>query len=89
MCGRGFGNLLLPLVAASILANEPVRPMPVATGQATCPHCKVTVSPAFEWCPECGTAMKSCVCAYCGNQMEIRASFCPSCGAPSSKKQRE
>jgi len=82
MCGRGIGNLLFPLIKAGGLANESARPATVVTLQSTCPNCKSKVSSAFDCCPECGTGLKLQACAYCGNQMESNARFCPSCGGP-------
>ena len=87
MCGRGIGNLLLPLVAASVLAtNGAVQIAPAVTAQTACPNCKTAISPMFEWCPNCGTGLKSHACAYCSNQMKSDARFCLSCGAPASNK---
>jgi len=86
MCGRGIGNLLFPLVAAGVLVNESARPVTVGSSQATCPNCKTKVLTSFDWCPECGTGLKSQACMYCGNQMESNARFCPSCGAPTRGK---
>lgn len=85
MCGRGFGSLLVPLAAASVLTASAARPATVAAAQAVCPHCKTAVSPAFEWCPQCGTGLKAHACAYCGNRMAANASSCPSCGAPAKR----
>lgn len=86
MCGRGIGNLLLPLVAAGVLTNESARPATVVTSQATCPNCESKVLSSFDWCPQCGTGLKPHACAYCSNQMESNARFCPSCGAPAGGK---
>jgi predicted amidophosphoribosyltransferase len=83
MCGKGIGSLLFPLVAANILTNESMQPATVAIAQTACPNCKAKISPAFDWCPQCGTGLKSHACSYCGNSMgSINARFCPSCGAP-------
>lgn len=86
MCGKGFANLLFPLVAAGVLANEPVHPGAATTLQATCPKCRARVFSSFDWCPQCGAALRSRACAYCGNQMDGSAGFCPSCGAPAGGK---
>ena len=88
MCGRNLGNLLIPLVAASVLASESPAPhrQPVAAAQANCPRCKAIVSPAFDWCPQCGHGLKTQPCAYCGNTIGMGERFCPSCGAPNSNK---
>lgn len=82
MCGRGIGNLLFPLVAANLLTNASMQPATVAIAQTACPNCKAKISSAFDWCPQCGTAMKSHACTYCGIQIGTNARFCPSCGAP-------
>lgn len=86
MCGRGIGNLLFPLVAAGVLTNESARPATVVTSQATCPNCESKVLSSFDWCSQCGTGLKPHACAYCSNQMESNARFCPSCGAPAGDK---
>ncbi len=86
MCGRGIGNLLFPLVAASVLTNDSARPGTVVTSQATCPNCKSKVSSSFDWCPQCGAGLKPQTCTYCSNQMESNARFCPACGAPAGGK---
>ena len=92
MCGRHVGNLLFPLLAAGALVNESAQPRPfnsaqakpVAVSQATCPNCRTQVLASYDWCPQCGTGLKSHACAYCGNQVKVGGRFCPSCGAPSS-----
>jgi RNA polymerase subunit RPABC4/transcription elongation factor Spt4 len=86
MCGRGIGNLLVPLVAASVLMAGSAQSAPVVIAQAACPNCRTAVLPAFEWCPNCGTGLKAHACAYCGNQIVANARFCPSCGAPAGKR---
>lgn len=86
MCGRHVGNLLFPLVSAGVLANGSVIPAPVAVSQSACPNCKTQVLSSFDWCPQCGTVLKSHACAYCGSQVTTNASFCPSCGAPAGKR---
>ena len=86
MCGRGIGNLVVPLVAASVLTTGAARPAAVISAHAACPNCRTAVSPAFEWCPQCGMGLKAHTCTYCGNQVGASARFCPSCGAPAEKK---
>ena len=87
MCGRNLGNLLIPLVAASVLVNESPRPQPIATTLLNCPRCKAAISPAFDWCPQCGYGLKTQPCAYCRNTAGIGEQFCPSCGAPAGWKE--
>lgn len=82
MCGRGFGSLLFPLVAAGVLVNGSANPAPVTASQATCPNCKTRVMSSYNWCPQCGTGLKSHVCTFCGTQNESNVRFCSSCGAP-------
>ena len=92
MCGRHVGNLLFPLVAAGALVNgvaqpkpfDPAQAKPVAVSQTACPNCRTQVLASYDWCPQCGTGLKSRACAYCGNQVKVGERFCPSCGAPSS-----
>jgi predicted amidophosphoribosyltransferase len=94
MCGRHIGNLLFPLVAAGVLANGSAQPRPfdsaqvkpIAVSEATCPNCKTQVLSSYAWCPQCGTGLKSHICAYCGNLVKVGERFCPSCGAPNSRK---
>ncbi|MBI5935763.1 MAG: zinc ribbon domain-containing protein [Chloroflexi bacterium] len=94
MCGRHVGNLLFPLLAAGALVNESAQPRPfnsaqvkpVAVSQAACPNCKTQVLASYDWCPQCGTGLKSHACVYCGNLMKVGERFCPSYGAPNSGK---
>ncbi len=85
MCGRSFGSLLIPLVAAGVPAASVARPQTVAVAQAHCPQCRAAVLPDYVWCPQCGYGLKTRECAYCGNPVGAGERFCPSCGAPNSK----
>jgi predicted amidophosphoribosyltransferase len=86
MCGKGIGSLLFPLVAANILTNETAQPITVAIAQTACPNCRTKISSAFDWCPQCGAALKSHACTYCGSQTGSNAPFCTSCGAPATNQ---
>jgi predicted amidophosphoribosyltransferase len=94
MCGRNFGNLLIPALAGMLVAETMTPPQAVARQagpQAVCPQCKTAVSPAFGWCPQCGQALRVQSaqiqsCAYCGQTMTSGAQYCASCGAPAGKR---
>ncbi len=96
MCGRNFGNLLIPalagmLAAETLTAPQPARQtFPQVVPQAVCPQCKTTIAPTFDWCPQCGQALraqaKAQTCAYCSRTMTAGAQYCASCGAPAGKK---
>jgi RNA polymerase subunit RPABC4/transcription elongation factor Spt4 len=89
MCGRSFGNLLMPTLAGVLIGENVVQkqesPPQVspATQAITCSACNTSVSPSFTWCPHCGQALKSHPCAYCGQVLEASDRNCPYCGAPS------
>lgn len=96
MCGRNFGNLRIPALAG-MLSAETLTPPQTAwqtVPQAVCPQCKTAVSPTFDWCPQCGQALRAqpeaqiytLTCAYCGRMMTAGAPYCPSCGAPAGKE---
>lgn len=82
MCGKGFGRLLFPFVAASVLVKGSADPAPMNASRATCPKCKTQILSSYEWCPQCGTGLKAQVCSYCGTQNESNMCSCSSCGAP-------
>lgn len=92
MCGRSFGNLLIPALAGVLVAEgmKPSQGAQPTASQAICPQCKTSISPAFAWCPQCGQALrtqaKPQACAYCNNNLPTGAQYCPSCGAPAGKK---
>jgi predicted amidophosphoribosyltransferase len=93
MCGRNFGNLLIPTLAGMLVAETVTTSQTTtrqASPQAVCPQCKTAVSLAFAWCPQCGQALcaqtKSQACAYCGVTMTANAQYCSSCGAPAGKR---
>jgi len=92
MCGRHFGNFLIPALASVLVADStkqnqtgtPAVARPVQT--ITCSACQIGVSPTFTWCPHCGQALKPHPCAYCGRILEVNERNCPSCGAPGGKR---
>ena len=96
MCGRNFGNLLIPALAGMLTAETLTAPQPArqtfpdVIPQTACPQCQTAVSSAFDWCPHCGQALRAQVkaqtCAYCNRAMTAGAQHCPSCGAPAGKK---
>jgi RNA polymerase subunit RPABC4/transcription elongation factor Spt4 len=94
MCGRNFGNLLIPALAGMLVAETMTPPQTVARqagSQAVCPQCKTAVSPAFGWCPQCGQVLRAQSakiqsCTYCGQAMTSGAQYCAFCGAPAGKR---
>lgn len=93
MCGRNFGNLLIPALAGMLVGETMTAPQTMVqqvTPQAVCPQCKTAVSPVFDWCPQCGQALRAQAklqaCAYCGRTMAADAQYCSSCGAPAGKR---
>lgn len=93
MCGRNFGNLLIPALAGMLVAETVSAPQTIARQaglQAVCPQCKTAISSAFGWCPQCGQALRAQAkpqsCAYCDRIMTTGAQYCPSCGGPSGKQ---
>ena len=92
MCGRHFGNFLIPALASVLVAENvakkqtdtPTFARPVQT--LTCLDCQTSVSPSIIWCPHCGQALKPHPCAYCGRILEPKERNCPSCGAPGGKR---
>jgi len=96
MCGRNFGNLLIPALAGMLVAERPTQLQPAqhaisqTTRQAVCPQCKTAVLSTFDWCPQCGQALRAQAkpqpCGYCGRTMATDAQFCSSCGAPAGKQ---
>lgn len=92
MCGRNLGNLLVPALAGMLVAERLAPPQPVrqTVQQPVCPQCKTAVSADFDWCPQCGQALRVQTnpqpCAYCGRTMAAGGQYCPSCGAPAGKR---
>jgi len=91
MCRRNFGNLLIPALAGMLMAEPATQPPAPrqAVPQAVCPQCKAAVSSTFDWCPQCGQALRAQAkpqsCNYCGRTMAAGAQYCLSCGAPAGK----
>lgn len=65
MCGRDFGDLVIPFIAASVSADESPCSEPMTAAQANCPRCKAVVSPRFDWCPKYGQGLKTQPRSYC------------------------
>jgi len=51
-----------------------------------CPRCG-RITPDSTYCQYCGKALHAC--AACGARISTRALYCPECGGPISKEQRE
>jgi len=85
MCGGHFLHLLGGLMSEKSLSTGQAIPAgfpaPVET-TTVCPSCQAFVPARFTWCPECGSALKSRPCAYCGQNLRPGDSACSNCGAP-------
>jgi RNA polymerase subunit RPABC4/transcription elongation factor Spt4 len=51
----------------------------------TCSNCSKAVSEKFDFCPHCGSALKS-VCPSCGKRVESDWTVCPYCAEKLSKE---
>ena len=92
MCGRGFGNLLMPALAGVLVGESVIQKkasesrVSPAIQTITCSACHANVSPSFTWCPHCGQVLNSHPCAYCGQVLKVDERNCPYCGAPSGAR---
>jgi len=75
------GNIVALLIYLIVRSESTLKPL-VAEAKQPCPNCAKAISPNFEFCPYCGTRIKtvcpSCekavsgdwkVCAYCGEKL--------------------
>lgn len=92
MCGKSFGNLLIPILAGALVTEESAsfQSKQAFASFLVCPYCQTKLDVTFSWCPKCGQALrmqaKPQVCAYCGQIMTPGMRYCASCGGPAGKK---
>jgi RNA polymerase subunit RPABC4/transcription elongation factor Spt4 len=70
----------------SSVPEDRLSPEHVAT--APCIHCRVSISKASKFCPECGAATLT-ACSHCGIAVPTTAKFCRECGALQSQQQEK
>ena len=84
------GNNLVPLLITIATTPEKINQQQLAEGrgdlQILCHHCGKKNPVMFNWCPACGSPLRSQPCTYCGQMLDIDAAYCPNCGAPRHQK---
>jgi hypothetical protein len=62
--------------------RRPSKPITVASGGQTCPHCKgeLPAGRPINFCPHCGQDLTVQHCPACGSELEHGWKFCVTCG---------